>query len=108
MTSLGLVSEDANVPVTEKESVMVELSAAMLPMVEPQEMESLGEHISGRETSEVEGSQEDIRPFWPAKERKANEANVRRSRTSPSLRLQRSTSLGFLKQDRERNGSSPR
>ena len=87
---------------------MVELSAAMLPMVEPQEMESLGEHISGRETSEVEGSQEDIRPFWPAKERKANEANVRRSRTSPSLRLQRSTSLGFLKQDRERNGSSPR
>ena len=110
MTSLGFVSEDVLVPVTIKESavVQVEQLTALSPMAEPQETESLGTTPSAKpEISEVGGSQDNNTSDLPSKERRTNEANVRRSRTPPSPRLQRSTSMGFLKQDREGNGGLP-
>jgi hypothetical protein len=110
MPSLGLVSEDVLVPVTIKESVVVQVEqlTALSPMAEPQEMDSLGAPASEAKTPEVEISQDDIRPVVQLKERKTNEANVRKSRTSLSPRLQRSTSLGSLKPDRKGHGVSPR
>jgi hypothetical protein len=113
MTSLGLVSEDVLVPVTMKESMVVQVEqvTALSPMAEPQEMESLGAAASEAETSMVENSQEDISPVLVSKERETNEPNelnVRRSRTSLSPRLKRSTSLGSLRRYREGNRGSPR
>ena len=60
------------------------------------------------EVSKVDISQNNNTSVLPSKERRTTEANVRRSRTSPSPRLQRSTSMGFLKQGREGNGGLPR
>src|ERR1700722_5203203 len=110
MTSLDLYSEDVIDPVTIKESVVlhVEQLAALSPMSEPQNMDILGLATSEAQSSKVGGSQEDVRPVLPLKERKIDEAKVRRSRISPMPRLQRSTSLGHLKQEREGDGSPPR
>ena len=110
MTSLGLYSEDVLVPVTMKESVMVEVEqlTALSPLSEPQGMENLGLAKLEAQSSEVDSLQKDVRPVLLSKECKTNEANVRRSRTSSTPRLQRSTSLGHLKQERERDRNPPR
>jgi hypothetical protein len=74
-------------------------------------MESLGAGASEAETSVIENPQEDVRPILVSKKRDINEPNqlnIRRSRTSLSPRLKRSTSLGSLRQDREGNRGSPR
>lgn len=84
--------------------VQVEQLTALLPTEERQEMESLSAPAPKLENSRLEGPQEDICP----KERITNEANIRRSRASPPPRLQRSSSLGSLKQSRKGNGCSPR
>src|SRR5271156_1528784 len=110
MTSLGLYSEDVLDPVTIKESVVLQAEqlTALSPMSELQDMDNLGLATSEAQSSKVDGSQEDVRPVLPSKERKTNEAKVRRSRISSTPRLQRSTSLGHLKQEREGDGNPPR
>jgi hypothetical protein len=105
MTSLGLYSEDVLVPVTMKESVVVEVEqlAALSPLSGPQDMDNIGLSISEAQSSEVDGSQKDVRPVLPSKERKTNEANVQRSRISSMPRLQRSASLGDRNPPRRRD-----
>lgn len=105
MTSLGLHSEDVLVPVTMKESVVVEVEqlAALSPLSGPQDMDNTGLSISEAQSSEVDGSQKDVRPVLPSKERKTNEANVQRSRISSMPRLQRSASLGDRNPPRRRD-----
>lgn len=109
MTSLGLYSEDVLVPVTMKESVVtVEQLTSLSPLSEPQHMDNLGLATSIAQSPGVDSSQKDVHSVLPSKEHKTNEANVRRSKVSSMPRLQRSTSLGYLKQEREGDGSPPR
>ena len=71
-------------------------------------MDNLRLATSEAQSSEANSSQKCVRPVLPSKERKTNEANVRRARISSMPRLQRSTSLGHLKQEREGDRNPPR
>src|SRR5947209_7116558 len=110
MTSLGRYSEDVLVPMIMKEPVAVEVDQliALSPLSAQQDMDKLGLATSEAQRSEVDSSPKDVRLVLPSKERKTNEANVRRSRISSIPRLQRSTSLGHLKQEREDDRNPPR
>lgn len=88
--------------------VEVEQLTALSPLSEPQEMDNLGLATSEAQSSKVDSSQKDVHPVLPSKEHKTNESDIRRSRISPMPRLQRSTSLGYLGQEREGDGSPPR
>jgi hypothetical protein len=113
MTSLGLYSEDALIPTITKDSVVVEVEhlTALSPLLEPPDRDNLGLATSEAQSSKVCSSPKDVGPVLPSMEHKRNEANIRRSRISPIPRLQRSTSLGHLEQERgggEGDGSLPR
>jgi hypothetical protein len=86
----------------------VEQLATLSSPSELQDMDNLGLVTSEAQSSEVDSSQKDVRPVLPSKERRTNEANVRRPRISSIPRLQRSTSLGHLKQEREGDRNPPR